>query len=559
MPAARRYLVQFQPKRTPHVFTDILVLGSGIAGLRAVLEIPSSLEVLVVTKEGLRQSNSWYAQGGIAGVMSPEDRFENHIEDTLKAGGDLCQRDIVEMVVREAPDQINDLIRWDTHFDEEEGHLALTREGGHSHRRVVHALGDATGFEVMRAIIARTEQLTNVNFWRDTFALDLLTWEGRCVGMLVFKPGYGKVLVWAKQVILASGGAGMVYRETTNPAVATGDGMAAAYRAGAELRDMEFMQFHPTVLYVAGSSRSLISEAVRGEGAYLRDKNLKRFMLDVDPRAELAPRDVVAQAIVRCMERTKHPNVYLDLTHLDKTLVRRRFPGIEKVCRGFGLDITTDLIPIRPGAHYMIGGVTVDAQGKTTIPGLWAAGEVTSSGLHGANRLASNSLLEGLVYGASCGRGAALAAADMPDTFRALPVENRLAFGPVEQGEGEAGKGWIPGEEALDVADITNSLRSLMARNMGVIRDKAGLTQAEHDVSFWCRYVLAHEFDSRPGWELQNLLTIARLMIRSALLREESRGVHFRSDFPQRDDEHWHKQIVCPAFGVKLGPADGMG
>ena len=350
--------------------------------------------------------------------MSPEDRFENHIEDTLKAGGGLCHRDIVEMVVREAPDQINDLIRWGTHFDEEEGHLALTREGGHSHRRIVHALGDATGFEVMRAIIARTEQLPNVTFWDDTFTLDLLTSEGRCVGALVVKPGYGKVLVWAKQTILASGGAGMVYRETTNPPVATGDGMAAAYRAGAELRDMEFMQFHPTVLYVAGSSRFLISEAVRGEGAYLRDKNRHRFMLDVDPRAELAPRDVVAQAIVRCMERTKHPNVYLDLTHLDKTLVRRRFPGIDKVCRGFGLDITTDLIPIRPGAHYMIGGVTVDAQGRTNCPGLWAAGEVTSSGLHGANRLASNSLLEGLVYGTFCGREAAEAAADMPDTFQ---------------------------------------------------------------------------------------------------------------------------------------------
>jgi len=529
----RPYLVQFQAKRTPHVFTDIVVLGSGIAGLRAVLEIPASLEVLVITKDALRQSNSTYAQGGIAGVMSPEDRFENHIEDTIQAGGDLCHREIGEMVVREAPDQINDLIRWGTHFDEEEGHLALTREGGHSHRRIVHALGDATGFEVMRAIIARTQELANVNFWHDTFALDLLTNEGRCVGVLAWKPGYGKVLVWAKQVILASGGAGMVYRETTNPPVATGDGMAAAYRAGAQLRDMEFMQFHPTVLYVAGSSRSLISEAVRGEGAYLRDRFLNRFMLDVDPRAELAPRDVVAQAIIRCMEKTKHPNVYLDLTHLDKKLVRRRFPGIDKVCRGFGLDITTDLIPIRPGAHYMIGGVIVDAQGQTNLPGLWAAGEVTSSGLHGANRLASNSLLEGLVYGTSCGRGAAAHAASMPDTFQALPLEYRR--------EPEA-------EDGLDVADITNSLRSLMVRNMGVIREQAGLEDAQRDVAFWCRYVLAREFDNRAGWELQNLLTIARLMIRSAVLRQESRGVHFRSDFPKRDDEHWHQHIVCPGF-----------
>src|ERR1019366_41319 len=395
MPQPHRYLVQFNPKQTPHLFTDVLVIGAGIAGLRAALEIPKDIDVLVVTKDSIQQSNSAFAQGGIAGVLSPEDRFENHIEDTMTAGGGLCHRDIVEMVVREAPHQINDLITFGTHFDEEEGHLALTREGGHSHRRIVHALGDATGHEVMRAIIARAKDAPNLTIWDDTFTLDLLTHEGRCVGALVHRPNQGKLLVWAKQTILASGGAGMVYRETTNPPVATGDGMAAAYRAGAELRDMEFMQFHPTVLYVAGSRRFLISEAVRGEGAYLRDKHLHRFMLDVDPRAELAPRDVVAQAIVRCMERTRHPNVYLDLRHLDAAMVHKRFPGIARVCRGFGLDITTDLIPIRPGAHYMIGGVTVDDKGRTTLPGLWAAGEVTSSGLHGANRLARNTLRVG--------------------------------------------------------------------------------------------------------------------------------------------------------------------
>ena len=531
MPRPHRYLVQFNPKQTPHFFTDILVIGAGIAGLRAALDIPKDIDVLVVTKDSIQQSNSNFAQGGIAGVLSPEDRFENHIEDTLSAGGGLCHRDIVEMVVREAPQQINDLIQFGTHFDEEEGHLALTREGGHSHRRIVHALGDATGFEVMRAIITRAKEAPNLTIWDDTFTLDLLTHEGRCVGALVHRPNQGKLLIWAKQTILASGGAGMVYRETTNPPVATGDGMAAAYRAGAELRDMEFMQFHPTVLYVAGSSRFLISEAVRGEGAYLRDKHMDRFMLKVDPRAELAPRDVVAQAIVRCMERTKHPNVYLDLRHLDKALVRRRFPGIDKVCRGFGLDITSDLIPIRPGAHYMIGGVTIDDKGQTSLPGLWAAGEVTSSGLHGANRLASNSLLEGLVFGSACARGAAAVAATMPDHFTAIPLASR--FDPDSMG-------------SLDVADITNSLRSMMVRQMFVIREHAGLDEAQHDVAFWCRYALPREFSQRGGWELQNLLTIARLMIDAALTREESRGVHFRGDFPQRDDANWQRHVVCP-------------
>lgn len=526
-----RYLVQFNPKQIPHFFTDILVVGAGIAGLRAALAIPRSCDVLVVTKDKIQQSNSNYAQGGIAGVLSPEDRFENHIEDTLTAGGGLCHRDVVELVVREAPAQIGTLIDWGTHFDEEHGQLALTREGGHSHRRIVHALGDATGFEVMRAIIERARQTPNVTLWDDTFILDLLTHDGRCVGALVARPGQGKLLVWAKQTILASGGAGMVYRETTNPPVATGDGMAAAYRAGAELRDMEFMQFHPTVLYVAGSSRFLISEAVRGEGAYLRDKHLERFMLQVDARAELAPRDVVAQAIFRQMEKTRHPNVYLDLRHLDPVLVHKRFPGIDKVCRGFGLDITADLIPIRPGAHYMIGGVTVNTQGQTTLPGLWAAGEVTSSGLHGANRLASNSLLEGLVFGSACGQGAAEAAERIPDSFTALPLASR--FQPETDGQ-------------LDVADITNSLRSLMVRQMGVVREAGGLEQAQQDVAFWCRYVLPRAFDSRPGWELQNLLTIARLMIHSALERRESRGVHFRADFPGRDDERWQRHVVCP-------------
>jgi L-aspartate oxidase len=524
-------LVQFALKHTPHFFTDVLVIGGGIAGLRAALAVPGKLNVLVVTKDNIQQSSSTYAQGGIAGVLSPEDRFENHIEDTLTAGAGLCDRAIVELVVREAPEQINDLIRWGTQFDQEGGQLALTREGGHSHRRIVHALGDATGHEVMRAIIARARQADNVTIWDKTFIVDLLTHNGACVGAFLSRPRRERILVWAKQTILASGGCGMVYRETTNPPVATGDGMAAAYRAGAQLRDMEFMQFHPTVLYVAGSSRFLISEAVRGEGAYLRDKDGVRFMPDDDPRAELAPRDVVAQAIVRRMDRTQHPCVYLDLSHLDPARVRQRFPGIDQVCRGFGLDITRDPVPVRPGAHYMIGGVIVDADGRTTLPGLWAAGEVTSSGLHGANRLASNSLLEGLVFGASCGRGAARAAEAMPDRFTAPPLERPS----------------LPGSDGvLDVADVTNSLRSLMVRKMGIVRDRAGLLEAGRAVAFWCRYALAREFRSRAGWELQNLLTVSQLMIGSALQREESRGVHFRSDFPQRDDTRWARHITSP-------------
>jgi L-aspartate oxidase len=356
-----------------------------------------------------------------------------------------------------------------------------------------------------------------------------LTYDGECRGALVWNPHHGKTLVWAKQTILCTGGAGQVYRETTNPDVATGDGLAIAYRAGAELRDMEFMQFHPTVLYIAGSSRSLITEAMRGAGARLVDRTGHRFMPDYDERAELAPRDVVSRAITGQMEKTRHPNVYLDLSHLDADKVRSRFPGIAAICAEFGIDIARDPIPVRPGAHYMIGGVTVDLEGRTTVPGLWAAGEVTSSGLHGANRLASNSLLEGLVYGAHAGEGASRQAAQSADDFRALPLENpRLE----------------DSTEPMDLADIRNSLKSLMWRSAGVRRTGDQLGEAEEAVDRWCGYVLARQFQEPGGWELQNMLTVSRLMIRAALTREETRGVHVRTDFPATDNANWRRHLT---------------
>jgi L-aspartate oxidase len=519
-----RYLVPFHPRKLPHFFTDVLVIGGGLAGLRAANAVDPSLDVLVVTKDALVQSNSSYAQGGIAGVMDPEDRFEWHVQDTLVAGGSLCDPQVVEMVIREAPDRIRELIDWGTRFDEQGGRIVLGREGGHSHSRIVHALGDMTGREVMRAVIERTCRQPNITIWENTFTIDLLTCEGACRGAIVSNAHGERMLVWARQTILATGGCGQIYRESTNPPVATGDGHAMAYRAGVVLRDMEFIQFHPTVLYIAGGSRSLISEAVRGEGGRLIDKDGVRFMPLYDPRAELAPRDIVSQAIVSQMEKTRHPCVYLDVTHLDPLFVVQRFPGIAAACRQFGLDITKDKIPVRPGAHYMIGGVTVDLDGRTSLPGLWAAGEVTSSGLHGANRLASNSLLEGLVYGAHAGAGASQAAREMSDELRVWPVES-----PVEP----------PPAEPLDLEDIRNSLKSLMWRSCGVRRSGAGLTEALQTVEHWGQYVLTRQFADLRGWELQNMLTVAAIMIQAALLREESRGVHLRTDFPAPDDQRW--------------------
>ncbi len=527
--AAPRYLVPFHPKRVPHFFADVLVIGGGLAGLRAALAVDGGLSVLVITKDGLWQSNSAYAQGGVAGVFAPEDRFEDHVTDTVLAGGPLCDFEVVDRVVREGPDRIRELIAWGTRFDQVDGVLCLGREGGHGRERIVHALGDATGKEVMRAVIARAGEAPNLQVWENTCTIDLLTYQGSCRGALVWNPQHGKTLVWAKQTVLCTGGAGQVYRETTNPDVATGDGMAAAYRAGAELRDMEFMQFHPTVLYIAGSSRNLMTEALRGEGAHLVDRNGYRFMAEYDARGELAPRDVVSLAIVGQMEKTRHPNVYLDLTHLDAERVRSRFPGIAAVCAEFNIDITRDRIPVRPGAHYMMGGVSVNAEGQTTLPGLWAAGEVTASGLHGANRLASNSLLESLVYGARAGHGASRAASAMNDFFAALPLAN---------------PGVEPHAQTLDLADIRNSLKSLLWRNVGVRRDADGLREAEENIDRWCRYVFAYQFSNPDGWELQNMLSVARMTIHAALRREESRGSHVRSDFPERDDAAWNRHVV---------------
>jgi len=523
-----RYLVPFHPKRIQHHFADVLIIGGGIAGLRAAMALDPRLSLLVITKDTMHQSNSALAQGSIASVLDPDDNLASHVDDTLIAGANLCDREVVEMVVREAPDHIRQLMEWGTNFDTEKGELSLGREGGHSHRRIVHALGDATGHEIMRAMIVQARAKLEADIWSNTFTIDLLTHERRCCGALVWNAHHGRTFVWAKQTILCTGGAGRVFRETTNPEVATGDGHAIAYRAGAELRDMEFMQFHPTVLYIAGGSRSLITEAMRGEGARLIDSTGRRFMPDYDERAELAPRDVVSRAIVAQMEKTRQPSVFLDLSHLNAEHVRKRFPGIARTCAEFGIDIATDPIPVRPGAHYMIGGVTVDHGGRTSLPGLWAAGEVTSSGLHGANRLASNSLLEGLVYGAHAGAGASEAALEVGDSFRAIPLENAATE---------------PHAEPLDLVDIRNSLRSLMWRSAGVKSMGPQLAEAAETIRRWCRYVLSRQLSDPAGWELQNMLTVASLMVDSDLAREESRGVHLRTDFPERDDVHWRRHL----------------
>lgn len=527
-----RYLVPFDTRRLPRLETEVLVIGSGIAGLRLAIEAAEQASVLLLTKAELVDSNSDMAQGGIAAAIGASDSFEAHTADTMRAGDGLCERGVVERIVEAGPAAIERLISWGTHFDCTGAQIDLTREGGHSQERVLHARGDSTGAEIISSLIARAEAVPRLRILEHTFAIDLVTHPdgGRCLGALVFTRHGEFQFVSADVTVLATGGAGQLYRETTNPEVATGDGLAMAYRAGAELGDLEFVQFHPTTLYIAGSARTLISEAVRGEGGLLRNAAGERFMPAVHEAAELAPRDVVSRAIVQQIKQTGETTVYLDLTHLDAEHVKQRFPRIAEVCHNFHLDISREMIPVRPSAHYMVGGVRVDLAGRTSIPGLLACGEVSCTGLHGANRMGSNSLLEGLVTGE-------LAAAE------AVAEVGRRGVADFED-VGWRGEDLEGGLGAIDMTDLQRSLRSSMWRHVGIERSAVGLGQALRQFDFWGRYIWRRTFFRPAGWSLQNMLMIGEAIARAAIAREESRGVHFRSDFPGAAPRTRHS-LVC--------------
>lgn len=522
----RRYLTGVDTTATQQVFTDFLVIGAGIAGLRAALEAARHGSVMLVCKGTFSDSNTWNAQGGIAAVLADDDSFDSHIEDTLKAGCGLCEHSVVQRVVQEAPELIGELDAWGTDFDRVDGQIDISREGGHSKPRVIHARGDSTGRGIAEALVRKVRQTPTIHVMENFFTIDLLTdADNVCIGAIGLKSSGSQQIIWAGATILATGGAGRLYRESTNPDCATADGLAMAYRAGAVLRDMEFMQFHPTTLYVAGASRALVTETLRGEGAILRDANGQPFMAEYHPSAELAPRDVVSRAILDRMLKTKTTHVYLDIRHFDKAHFRRRFPLISELCESFDIDVSTDMIPVRPSAHYMIGGIKADVRAATTIPGLFACGEVASTGLHGANRLGSNSLLEGLVFGKVAGLSAA---AWVNDGHRARHHRFEIEI-PISD------------RSRLDAEDVRNALRALMWRNVGITRQAQPLTEAQEIIRFWQRYVMDKVFTTPFGWECQNMLTTALLMAQSALLRQESRGVHFRQDFAERNDADFTK------------------
>ncbi len=505
-----------QPLET--LTTDFLVVGAGVAGLRAAISLAGAGQVLVLAKDSIRESSSQYAQGGIAVALSDDDQIELHEQDTLVAGDGLCDRDAVHVLVEEGPPAIEQLIAWGTEFDREGSKLLFAREGAHSRSRVLHAHGDSTGQEMVRSLYRHGVTLPRIRFESFAAVTDLLMEDGETAGALAFDGERQRhISIRARAVLLATGGLGRVYKETTNPDVATGDGVAVAYRAGAEISDLEFVQFHPTALHLEGAPRFLLSEALRGEGAYLRNAAGERFMTGKHPMAELAPRDVVSRNIVQELQRSGEPHVFLDLTHL--TGIAQRFPRIYQTCLHYGIDLAKQPAPVHPAAHYAMGGVRTDLTGHTTIPRLYAAGEVACTGVHGANRLASNSLLEGIVFGAR----AAEAMKEWPARPAFVqPDSPQISFPQIREWE----------------------LRDLAWRDIGLVRDAQGLGRAIEQLEAVDFMPLPRT--DRQDYELRNIHAVALLIARCALAREESRGGHYRSDFPEKRPEfEKHSTLRC--------------
>ncbi|MBV8632159.1 MAG: L-aspartate oxidase [Silvibacterium sp.] len=511
--------------------TDFLIVGAGIAGLRAAIELADSGRVLVVTKEALGESNTNYAQGGIAVALGGGEDIALHLEDTVNAGDGLVDREAARVLVEEGPLRVDELLEWGTGFDREHGRLMLTREGAHSRNRILHANGDATGAEIGRSLLAHARGHRNITLLEWTTTADLTLEGDRVSGAWLLEREQYFQSVRARAVLLASGGAGQVYSDTTNPPVATGDGIAMAYRAGAEIADMEFYQFHPTALSVPGVSRFLLSEALRGEGAFLRNASGERFMERYHPLLELAPRDVVARAITRegIGPDGEQLPIYLDMRHVTGIDLYSRFPGISRFLRSHGLSLAADLIPVRPAAHYLMGGVKTDIDGRTSLQGLYAAGETACTGVHGANRLASNSLLEGLVFGARAG----VAMREAPESSAPATTPPPLAPYP-----------------SRNIDTLHQALQRGMWENAGLLRDAQGLSIMKRFIEEVRAEIAPH----RGSIELANLHTVAGLIVDSALAREESRGAHYRNDFPHRDDAHFAQHSIVRHGRITFEP-----
>lgn len=521
-----RYLLSFDTETMPSMKCDVLVVGSGVAGLSVALRISRFCDVLLVTKSKLQVSTTHHAQGGIAAVMDSNDSARSHLEDTLVAGAGLSDPVATEVLVKEGPERVGELLEdYNAQFDRTDGKLDLAKEGGHSHARVVHARGDATGSEVESALGHALKRSPSVRIMEDTFLVDVLTIGGSCAGALVGDARKTLSSVWAKAVVLASGGIGEVYLVTTNPPVCTGDGVAVGFRAGARTSDVEFVQFHPTALHIPEEPKYLISEALRGEGALLVDGEGNRVMEGEHPLEELAPRDIVVARMVDVMKQQETNHLFLDVRHLGAERIITRFPNIYEHCMEAGIDITRRLVPVSPAAHYTSGGVITDLRGKTDLPGLFACGETACTGIHGANRLASNSLLEGLVFAKRIASYLEENLGDMKTISNPRVCFSHEAAGPM-----------------VGVELLRGNLREVMRDSVGMLRFSRGLAGAI-DFLEENSEVLRTEYLTVRGMELKNMLTLAFLITTAALRRKESRGCHRRRDFPEVDDWNWRKHI----------------
>ena len=529
-----RYLMDFDSEKLAKEYHDVIIIGSGIAGVFTALEISQDYDVAILTKETLDISNSVLAQGGIAVSLDKKDSPELHFKDTLYAGAGLCDEESVWVLVNEAATNIGRLCDFGVNFDKtKQQELALTREAAHSMNRIIHA-GDTTGKEVCDKLISVVKTRSNIKIYERTFVTDIVTKDGVCKGVLICdENGTARKLLVSDIVVCATGGFGQLYSNTTNPEVATGDGISMAYRAGAELMDLEFIQFHPTVLYHPQNKSFLISEAVRGEGALLRNVEGKRFMPEYHPLNELAPRDVVSRAIFEEMKRTQTTNVYLDISFKDKAWLEARFPNIYKTCLSYGIDITKDMIPVAPAEHYCMGGIRADVKGRTNIKGFFTCGESACNGIHGANRLASNSLLEGLVFGRLIGEQADV-----------LLKSNKVSREPLDLTY-ETGRADVQ----FDRNSVKTDIQKKMTKEVGIIRNREGLLRALTKVNSYAKILEDLKNENLEDFELQNILLLSRLVIESALEREESRGAHYRSDFSKTDDENWKRHIVKKLVG----------
>lgn len=502
-----------------------IVIGSGVAGLYTALELSKERRVILITKSALMESNTNYAQGGIASAMGVPDSPELHYQDTMMAGAGLCDSEAVLALVYDGPERVRHLIELGTPFDLVNGQIALTREAAHSRPRILHADGDATGHAISATLVAKVRAQANITIYEDHFTLALVLNDGRCCGAVTVNQAKIKLFLSAA-VVLCTGGLGQIYGKTTNPSIATGDGMVLAYNAGAVLRDLEFIQFHPTALHLPPAPPFLISETVRGEGAILLNQDGHRFMPDYHPLAELAPRDVVARAIFAESQKANAPYVNLNLSRIPTNMIRSRFPNIYETCLKYGLDITTQPIPVAPAAHYMMGGVLTDLHGQTKVPGLYAAGEVASTGVHGANRLASNSLLEGLVFG---GRAAA-ALLKVPVNIPKYSPNLRACYPRLAT-------------DFSNLKDDLTQLHHLTGQYLGIVRDAPGITTALARLNSPSGPAPAELTLDTKYLELQNMLQLTRLMFQAALARTESRGGHYRGDYPEPDNA-WRKHIT---------------